>query len=352
MIEGTLAAELTGRAAVYQAEVAASLERWRRERLERWDALRGRIEALTMRLGAARRDFRRSLGTMPTPSRRDVGAMLRWLGRFEVERQRFEDEIWSQLRATRQEDALWRAEVERKAAALDELGRRLAREAEGALADALAAGRARIGETPAGRALARQLAQARQLLARRLEELGAEVDERLGTLGARSFAEPGQLLGRFEDAVTARLGGGGAPVARVARSPATARAAARPDRKKARVPRFVLSRFYRPGGLRLAGEGVEITFTNPLGFCIIQGGDAVMVDGRPFPKEQTLLDNGERRVRGAELSGADCLKFPKGGEIRVTLRGLDLPPGPHRFLCSLELRKMGWVELNVTDRVS
>ena len=112
-----------------------------------------------------------------------------------------------------------------------------------------------------------------------------------------------------------------------------------------------LKRFYKPGSLRAGPAGVEITFVNPLAFCIIQGGDAVIVDGRVHPKEQTLLDNGEKQVGGVELSPTSYLKFAKGAEIRVMLQGLSLPAGAHRVQAALELRKMGWVELDVRDNL-
>jgi hypothetical protein len=158
-----------------------------------------------------------------------------------------------------------------------------------------------------------------------------------------------RALARFDAAMAEKLGGG-APVAAAPRR--VAAAPKKPRRKMARVPKFLIAKFYRPGNLRQRDGRVEVTFTNPLAFCIVQGGDAVLVDGRPWPKAQTVLDSGDRRVLGTELSDTHYLKFPKGGAITVSLEGLTLSPGTHRLACSLELRKMGWVDLDVTDAVA
>jgi hypothetical protein len=77
-----------------------------------------------------------------------------------------------------------------------------------------------------------------------------------------------------------------------------------------------------------------------------------VVDGQTHPKERTILESGDRRLAGTELSETQYLKFPKGASIKVTLEGLSLRPGPHRLQCALELRKMGWVELDVKDALA
>jgi hypothetical protein len=340
------------RVAAYDAEVAGAFEGWQRERAHRWDAVRGHVSTLTLQLRVAVVELRRKVDAVRSSRRESVRDALRWTARFDAERQRLEHEIWSQLQGARRDDERWRKVIQAKAAELEALGRRLAGELDGAFLEAqTTASDTRVADLPAGRALAHHLGRAREDMARRVAAAGASIEAELGRLAGRAAPDVGEILRRFDGAMIERLGGArgvaaaARPLARVARAPAG------PPRKKARVPRFLLNKFYREGGVRRGGEGVEITFTNPLAFCIVQGGDAVVVDGRPHPKGDTVLDNGERRVSGLELSGSAYLKFPKGGEIKVTLRGLALPPGPHRFNCNLELRKMGWVELHVTDRM-
>ena len=66
-------------------------------------------------------------------------------------------------------------------------------------------------------------------------------------------------------------------------------------------------------------------------------------------EDSTTLDNGQKRIVGSALSDANYLKYPKGCALKVTLSGCRLTPGAHRINMSLELRKMGWIDLNVTD---
>jgi hypothetical protein len=347
-------AELGARVAALQAEVERALAGWEQERRSRWEAVRARVRALTFHTAAAQDEARARLVTTPAPRRAQVPEIFRWISRFDRDRARVEQEIWALLRAARAEDERWRARVTAHAAALAALGGRLRREAEAAVGEAAAAGTMRVLDTAAGRALQAQLAAASATMAERLAAWRERVAADLAAMGGGSFPDPAGTLERFEAAMAGRLAGapGGAPAGvAAARAARPARPAKRPDRKKARVPQFLLKRFYKPGSLRAGPAGVEITFVNPLGFCIIQGGDAVLVDGHPFPKEQTVLDNGEKRVGGHELSVTSYLKFAKGGEIRVSLQGLALPSGAHRVQCALELRKMGWVDLDVRDNL-
>jgi hypothetical protein len=253
------------------------------------------------------------------------------------------------LRAARIEDARWRATIAARAGELGGLVRRLGRDADDALAEATTSGPERFRETASGRAFGGDVQRAMASLRRRLDAYAAEVDAGVDALSGRGFTDASQALARFDAMMAARLGGSGAPVAvrRVARV-----AAPRPRRKQARVPKFLIAKFYKEGNLRQRGDRVEVTFTNPLAFCIVQGGDAVLVDGQPFPKERTVLDSGDKRVTGTALSEKDYLKFPKGAAIVVSLEGLSLSPGRHHIACALELRKMGWVELDVRDAVA
>jgi hypothetical protein len=267
---------------------------------------------------------------------------------FDAERQRVERGIWRLLRAARGDDRAWRRAAGERAAELGGFARGLARAADEEVGAAAAEETLRLADTGAGRALAeevRRVASAIETYHRRVAaELAAAAEVRL--------PDPERAVRRLEEALVARLGG--AALARGSTGPVrrAAPAVRRPPRKQARVPKFLLSRFYRQGNLRRFDDRTEVTFHNPLAFCIVQGGDPLVVDGRAFPKERTVLDNGEKRVTGDQLSGASYLKFTKGGAITVTLEGLVLAPGPHRLLAALEMRKMGWVELDVKDTIA
>lgn len=263
---------------------------------------------------------------------------------FEADRLRVEQDVWRLLREARADDRGWRRAAGERAVELGGFARGLARVAEDDLGAAVASETLRLGDTPGGRALGEAVERIAGALEAHRRRLAAE----LAAAAERRVPDPERAVRRLEEALAARLGGG------VVLASSTRRAAPapkRPPRKQARVPKFLLSKFYRAGNLRRFDDRVEVTFHNPLAFCIVQGGDAVIVDGKPFPRERSVLDNGEKRVNGDQLSGSNYLKFAKGGAIKVTLDGLVLPPGTHRLQAALEMRKMGWVELDVKDMV-
>src|SRR5262245_10083941 len=145
-----LAAELAARAAGFQAEVERELSGWERQRRRRWDALAGRVQALTIQLTVAFDLMRRKLSALPHPRREQVPEIVGWVVIFERERRRVEDEIWTHVRAARLEDSHWRRVVGGKAAELDALVRRLGREADDALAEATEVESGRFRETAHG----------------------------------------------------------------------------------------------------------------------------------------------------------------------------------------------------------
>jgi hypothetical protein len=55
-------------------------------------------------------------------------------------------------------------------------------------------------------------------------------------------------------------------------------------------------------------------------------------------------------VLSTTLSSANSIKFPKGAALTVHLAGLALPRGAHRFVLALEMRKLGWINLDVKDQ--
>src|SRR5690242_19384739 len=97
------AAELAARAAGFQADVERELAGWELERRLRWEALAGRVQALTIQLTVALDGMRRQLGLVRQPRREQVGEILTWVVAFERQRQRIEDEVWALVRVTRAE---------------------------------------------------------------------------------------------------------------------------------------------------------------------------------------------------------------------------------------------------------
>jgi hypothetical protein len=336
------AAAVAARIDGFHAELARALAAWRREQGARAAALRARATDLSAQMALALRECQHRVGPAPARSQKQALEALRFVTAWDRERARVEDEVWALLRAARAEELGWRRQVRARADELVALARRIGLEADQALAAATSAA---TGRSPLGREVEGQVARALARLRRELDRLGAraEVDAvRVATAGVPDFE---RALAEFDAELATRFVGGTPPPVVRART-------IRVARKRARVPKFLLARFYRNGGMRLAGDALEITFTNPLAFCIIQGGDAIVVDGRPHPRERTVLDNGQRSLDGNGFSETSYLKFPKGGELRVRLDGLVVKPGRHRVSCSLELRKMGWVDLNVEDQVS
>jgi hypothetical protein len=260
---------------------------------------------------------------------------------FDRERQALTRDVLELLRASGEAERRHRAAVEARLRELRRAHAAVRAHAEAAIADVLRP--AAAGSAPAralrGR-LEADLAEARRRAERGLEALAA----RIAAAGETPLPDWQRAAAGFAE----RLGGGAGVPALAASSARPA--AARPARKQARIPRFVLSRFYRKGGIRVRPDGVELTFVNPLAFCIIEGGDPIVVDDRPFPKEQTFIDNGERRVLSTTLSSANGIKFPKGAALTVHLSGLELPRGAHRFVLALEMRKLGWINLDVKDQ--
>jgi hypothetical protein len=342
------AAALEARIAGYASQVRGALEGLRSDRRDRWEAVRARVSALTLQLAMARDALERRVGRpVGAPTRERAGEVLGWLTGFDRERHHIEDEIWGLLRAARLQETGVHARVLARAAELHALGRRLRREADEALVEARSSESVRLEDSVEGAAMVRQHERSLAALRSAVEELGVRAGRERARLAGRGLPDFARAVAKLDETLAARVTDGEVAPGR----PRAARATRRIERKKAKVPKFLLGRFYRSGGMRAANGSLEITFVNPLGFCIIQGGDPVVVDGRMHPREQTTLDNGERRVGGAELSAASYLKFAKGGEVRVALEGISLTPGKHRVQCSLELRKMGWVDLDVEDRL-
>jgi hypothetical protein len=338
------AAAVAARVDGLHGDIQAALDGWAREQRAHWDQLRTRLTALSVQMMVAQRECQRRVGR--TPARREQArAALSFIAAWDLQRQHIEDAVWAELRQARADEARLRAAVIARAAELGALGRSLAAQADGVLAESTAAV---TGESPLGPAIRANVARALAELRAGLERLGARAEADAARVAGAGVPDFTRALAHFDAELAARVGGGGAAVAPVR----PRRAAVIKARKQARVPKFLLQRFYKNGGMRTAGDGLEIVFTNPLAFCIIQGGDAIVVDGRPHPRERTFLDNGQRRIDANGFSDTSYLKFPKGGELRVTLDGLQVKPGRHHIACALELRKMGWVELNVEDSVS
>ena len=338
------AAAVAARASGLRDELGVAFATWHRDERGRADELRARLIALSVQMAVALRDCRRRVAARPGVRRGQGLEALRFIAGWDRERQRIEDEVWGILRSARVDERRARRQMAARAGELERLARRIATDADAALAEAAALER---GASPLGRAVQDGIARGLAELRRGLDALGARLENETARVAGAGLPDFERALARFDAELAARVSGG-VPAPMVVRR---TRAAA-PARKKARVPKFLLARFYRAGGMRIAGDALEITFTNPLAFCIIQGGDAIVVDGRPFPRERTFLDNGERRIDGNGFSETSYLKFPKGGELRVTLAGIAIRPGRHRVSCSMEMRKMGWVDLNVEDTVT
>jgi hypothetical protein len=325
----------------------------------RREAVWARLQALTQRLRLAGRQSLGSLAAAGASPREQGEEALRWLGGVDRDRAATQTAVWALLREAREGEAAARAAVNAEVARRAALRERVAARAEQALGEARAGAGVKLATLPEGRRLAARLERSVAAARTGVEESAARARRDLERLSASALVDREKALTAFEEALANEALGPGvssAPGARPERRPArrpAQRLAQRPQaqRKRAGVPRFLLDRFYRSGGLRAVPGGVELVFVNPLAFCILQGGDPLIVDGAPHPRERTLLRLGDQRLGGAELSASRYLKFPKAAELRVTLEGLSLAPGRHRIECALELRKLGWVDLLVEDVV-
>lgn len=350
-----VAQELEARLATAAEEARHALAEWRAARRRRWVELKMKLGALSGELAVARSRFIEALGEAPVSTRADLSRAFHCVRELDLERQRIEEEVWVLVRAAEEDERRFRARMLKQARRESQIPALVAEAMNVALEGARESSPS-LAQTELGRRFdalhKHRLTSVRGDAERALARLDAELTRVLAG-GALDWAEVGD---RFAREVSERLSGDGrvAPRRPRPRRPPAPRPKARPakKRKRARVPKFLLRGFYKKGNMHQLGDDVQLTFVNPLAFCIVQNGDAVSVDGRAHPTDQTTLDNGDKRILGTQLSPENYLKYPKGAALKLTLHNLELAPGPHRVSLSLELRKMGWIDLNISDEVS
>jgi hypothetical protein len=338
-VSAVLQRHLEERVAALRAHVWEAILDWETARRRVLGQISTRVSVLSAQLRMAERAAAKQFA-LPITRREHVEEARRWVGDFDRERERLEAEVKGLVGELHREDSRWLATLRARLAGLDALRHRTAGEIEGSVADAMA-GEGRFADTDEGPRLRdgwkAAVARMREDVERRCAAAEADL--------ARALAMPApdwaRAAARLEETAGARVSGGasGAPV--------RARVASRPAKKMAKIPKFLLNRFYKKGGLRAS----QISFTNPLAFAIIEQGDAALIDGAWVTPDQIQIETGGQRMLGSELSPTRYLKFPKGASLTVTLLGRSLSPGPHKLVFSLGLRKLGWVDLVVMDSV-
>jgi hypothetical protein len=118
------------------------------------------------------------------------------------------------------------------------------------------------------------------------------------------------------------------------------------------VPGFLLRRLYVKGSLRNIPEGFEFQLKNTLGSGYARQLLPLTVDGQQAPLEQTVFLATGEAVPFSQVSQEKPLTLAMNRSVTVQVKGMTLPPGPHRLGMSFQVQGLGTLSFDFTDVVA
>jgi hydroxymethylglutaryl-CoA reductase (NADPH) len=117
------------------------------------------------------------------------------------------------------------------------------------------------------------------------------------------------------------------------------------------IPSFLLKKLYVKGSLKNTENGFEFVIKNNIDSGTIIGVAPLAVGEASYPPAAMTVKTARGEWRGDEISSANAIFAPYGGETTISVRGQPLAPGEHQLAFALLTREAGRLQIELSDTV-
>ncbi len=117
-------------------------------------------------------------------------------------------------------------------------------------------------------------------------------------------------------------------------------------------PSSMLAKLFVRGSLKNTEEGFELKLKNIIDSGTLVGMGPLVVDEASYPPAACQIKVGEKEVTGDQLTRSAPLSVRAFTEIRLRIKGEQLPPGEHKITMQVFTNEAGKLQFSVTEPLS